>query len=229
MNENPTSPPAPPGDPIPRTLLAAPLLLGALVLHFVAVAMYVGPPNPASTAARPWVDAYIHPYFTQRWQLFAPEPAGRNQVMHIRCTLDSGAGPQLTPWIDITTPLVEAHQRNRLGSASRMLRATEPRLFPSQGRQRKALERLGGPLAEQAREALDHEADVVFSRGKAHLQRLASAECKRRHAAAGVQIARVEARRVVTKVPPYGRRHEPNDDQGTAYVMPTMDYVEVDL
>ena len=215
--------------PVPTIIVVAPVLLGLLMFHFVMVGLYVCPPNPVSLTARPWVHAYISPYFTQRWQLFAPEPGGINEYVHVRCHLVEGDQPRITPWVDVTTPLLRAHQRNRLGASSRMLRASMPRLIAAQSKERAAIDHLDGPLADEARARLDREAQRVFEQGRAHLQRLASAECKRRHAAPDVRIERVEARRLSKKVPPYGMRHRAPPDPGRGYALPPMDYVEVSL
>lgn len=211
---------------VPKSMLAAPLLLGLLVFHFIAVGLHVCPPNLVSVAARPWVDAYIHPYFTQRWELFAPDPGGINRAVHIRCHRVAADGPVATDWIDVTAPLVAAHQRNRFGAAGRVLRAANPRLTIDQVLERRAVETMDGELAEQALEVLDERARRVFERGKAHAQRVASAECKRRF---GSEIEQVEVRVVISRVAPYGQRHAPPPQTPTAIALPPMPYVEVSL
>lgn len=216
-------------DEVPRITFVAPVLLGFLLFHFVAVGLYVCPPNPLSIAAKPWVQAYLLPHFGQRWQLFAPDPGGRNEAIHVRCHLREGDVERLTDWIDVTEPLLRAHQRNRFGAPSRMLRAFRPRITVSRELERRAVRHLDGELAATATALLDEEAAAVLERGRAHMQRLASAECKRRYADEGVQIERVEARQVSTKVPPYGLRHAAPEPDGAAIVFPPMDYVEVDL
>ncbi len=210
----------------PKSLLAAPILLGLLVFHFTAVGLYVCPPNPVSLASRAWVEPYINPYFSQRWELFAPEPGGTNDSVQVRCHRQVAGALVVTDWIDITAPLVRAHQRNRLGSASRMLRAARPRLAKDQRALRRAVRHLDGELAERATALLDDEATAYFERGKAHLQRLASAECKRRF---GSEVELIEARRLSTKVPPYGLADAPPSQRATAIAVPPMPYVEVSL
>lgn len=209
-----------------KSLLAAPLLLGVLMFHFVAVGLHVCPPNPVSVAAEQWVTPYIQPYFSQSWELFAPEPGGTNDAVHIRCHRWDAQQLVVTDWIDITAPMLRAHQRNRFGSASRMLRASRPRLAPNQEAQRRAVKHMDGALAARVTELLDAQAAHHLKRGKAHIQRLASAECKRRF---GPAIEQVEARRVSTKVPPYGLRESPPPQTATAIAFPPMPYVEVAL
>lgn len=211
---------------LPKSMLAAPILLGLLVFHFVAVGLHVCPPNPVSVAAQPWVDPYIHPYFSQSWELFAPEPGGTNDAVHIRCHRWDEEALVVTDWINITAPMLGAHQRNRFGAASRMLRAARPRLVRNQEEERRAVRHMDGDLAERATELLDARAAAYLERGKAHMQRLASAECKRRF---GPAIEQVEARRVSTKVPPYGLRESPPSRAATAIALPPMPYVEVSL
>lgn len=215
--------------PLPKTLLAAPVLLGFLVVHFTLVGLHVVPPNPISLKATPVIRAWVLPYFSQRWELFAPEPAGKNEWTHVRCHLVDEDGEHITPWIDVTTPLVQAHQRNRLGQASRMLRASRPALGVDRVFERRAIEHLGSERAAQATRLLDDEAAEQFERGKAHMQRLASAECKRRFARPGVAIEKVEARALHSKIPPFGARHRTKTLNAQAMTLPPMDYVEVTL
>lgn len=211
---------------LPKTLLAAPALLAVLLFHFTLVGLHVSPPNPVSIRTEPLIHAYMLPYLAQRWQLFAPEPGGRNDSIHVRCHLIEGSSSRTTEWIDITTPLIRAHQRNRFGQADRMLPAYQPRFAIPRDFERKAIEHLDGPVAERAKRILDEEAEHQFNNGKAHLQRVASAACKRRFGRA--QIERVDARVVQTKVVPFGVKDHsiPN---ANALSFPAMPYVEVDL
>ncbi len=215
---------------VPTVVLAAPVLLGLLLFHFVAVGLHVCPPNPVSLSARPWVQAYLSPYFVQRWRLFAPDPGGRNELLHVRCHLREGSTRSSTDWIDVTTPIIQAHQRNRLGAPSRVLRAYRPQLGVARDLERRAIKHLDGELAEWATRRLDEEAAAVFDQGKAHVQRIASAECKRRFATHQVAIEQVEARLITVAVPPFGRRGVNVEvREGTALNLSAMDYVEVDL
>ncbi len=215
--------------PLPKTLLAAPVLLGLLVVHFTLVGLHVVPPNPISLRAQPAIRQWVLPYFSQSWQLFAPEPAGKNEWTHIRCHLTDEDGEHVTPWIDVTTPLVLAHQRNRLGQAGRMLRASRPRLGIDREFERRAIKHLASERAAQASRLLDEEAREQFDRGKAHMQRLASAECKRRFAGPGVVIDTVEGRELRSPIPQFGARHETKALDAQAMTLPPQDYVEVAL
>ncbi|MCR9165646.1 MAG: DUF5819 family protein [Nannocystaceae bacterium] len=215
--------------PLPKTLLAVPGLLGLLLVHFTLVGLYVVPPNPISLQARPAIRAWLLPHFSQRWQLFAPEPAGINQYVHVRCHVVDEDGEHVTPWVDVTTPLVKEHHVNRLGSAGRMLRGMRPTLGLNQEVERRAVKHLDGQQATEALEALDEEAARQFERGKAHLQRIASAECKRRFVRPGVEVISVQARDVRAKIPPFGIRHDVDEIDAQAVTLPRMDYVEVSL
>lgn len=215
-------------DGWPRLILVAPVLAALLLLHFIAVGLFVCPPNLVSVAARPWVHAYVVPYLSQSWELFAPEPANRNESLHVRCHLRDGEAVRTTDWIDITAPWIAAHQRNRFGASSRMLRAQKARLAPARQLERKVLAQLDDEQARRATEILDAEADAVFERGKEHTRRIASAACKRRFAAQTTTITHVEARMVTVPVVEYGRRDD-GAPQGTAIALPKMPYVEVSL
>lgn len=212
---------------VPKTLLAVPVLLGLLLAHFTLVGLHVVPPNPVSLKARPAIRAWVLPYFSQRWELFAPEPGGKNTWIHVRCGLADADGEYVTPWIDVTTPLLEQHHANRLGQAHRMLRAFRPRLAHNRDFERRAVKHLDGELAERATAYLDEDARLQFERGRSHMQRLASAECKRRFGS--TTIREVEARRVTAPVPAFGRRGDATPPDARALTLPAMPYVEVAL
>lgn len=218
-----------PPESLPKTLLAAPVLLGLLLVHFTLVGLHVVPPNPISMRAQPAISAWVLPYFAQRWELFAPEPAGKSAWIHVRCHVHDEDGEHLTPWLDITTPLIEAHHRNRLGQANRMLRASRPQLAIDRELERKAIKHLDTEPSRRAARILADEAELQFEHGKAHMQRLASAECKRRFAGRGVVIDTVQARQVRSEIPAFGARHDTTSVEGQALTLPPMDYVEVSL
>ena len=213
----------------PKLILVAPVLAALLLFHFIAVGLFVCPPNLVSVQARPWVHAYVVPYFSQSWELFAPEPANRNDVLHVRCHLREDGTDRVTDWIDVKAPWIEARERNRFGVSSRMLRAQQSRLAASRQFERKIIAQLDVAHAPPATEILDAEAEAVFEQGKEHTQRIASAACKRRFAAETTTITEVEARLVTVPVVEYGKRDDGHARQGTAMALPPMRYVEVSL
>ncbi|MEO0459947.1 MAG: DUF5819 family protein [Myxococcota bacterium] len=204
-------------------------LFALFLFHFTAVLLYVSPPNLVSLSSRPWVESYIDPIFSQRWELFAPEPGGRNQRLHIQCHGEADGETWSSDWIDITTPIVRAKRVNRLGPAARMLRASSPRMLPDQRHERRILKKLEGPLAERALAALNQQSKKAFDDGLLHMQRLASAECKRRFTEQDYVLRRVEVRQLVEWVRPYGKRHEPRSEPVSAFALAPMPYVDVDL
>jgi hypothetical protein len=92
--------------------------VGALfVVHVVATALYLLPRNPLSAAWDGPVRAYMEPLFSQRWLLFAPEPATNSLKLWSRYEC-RGAW---TRWRDPAEPLLAEHQRNRLSPAGKLL------------------------------------------------------------------------------------------------------------
>lgn len=200
-----------------------------LAFHFVAVLLHVTPANPVNITSRSWVQSYIAPYFLQQWRLFAPQPGGRDENMHVRCHYTEGGLAQSTEWRDITTPMIEAHRGNRLGAAGMVQRANKPHLFNNDATKWKALEHLSGEDAERARALLESRREETLDRGKQHMQRIASASCKRSLRGRDVVIDEVEARFVTSKVPTYAERNSGTREPSTAFEMKPMPYVEVTL
>ena len=216
--------------PLPIHVFAA-LAVAAtwLAFHFVAVLLHVTPANPVNLTARSWVQSYIDPYFLQQWRLFAPKPGGRDENVHVRCHYTEGGQAQSTEWRDITKPMIEAHRGNRLGAAGMVQRANKPRLFNNDSSQWKALEHLSGVDAERARRLLEARREQTLERGKRHMQRIASASCKRSLRGRDVVIDEVEARFVTSHVPSYASRNTGKREPATAFELDPMPYVEVTL
>lgn len=71
-------------------------------LHLVAVTLASLPPNRYSDAARGQT-AYLDPYFTQNWRLFAPSPISEDRSLLFQgAYLDEDGRPARTPWVDWT-------------------------------------------------------------------------------------------------------------------------------
>lgn len=109
--------------------------LGAVTAHLALTALYVTPENPLRAELLSVLTATIGRFFAQDWRLFAPNPADTGTSVLVSC-LDAeetaeavaraDAGVPVSgggPWFDLTTPLVEAHQRNRFSSYARVHRA----------------------------------------------------------------------------------------------------------
>lgn len=99
---------------------AAVMLALAAVLHLALTFLYVAPRNVLSRSYAEEIDAYIKPEFVQNWKLFAPEPLHVNVYLHARAQVRTSDGSsQVTPWVNITQPDIEATRGNPLPSHTR--------------------------------------------------------------------------------------------------------------
>lgn len=81
-------------------------------LHLVSVTLAALPPNRYSDAARNQT-AYLNPYFTQNWRLFAPNPISEDRSLLFQgAYIDEDGKPARTAWVDWTaTELDLVHHR----------------------------------------------------------------------------------------------------------------------
>lgn len=71
-------------------------------LHLVSVTLAALPPNRYSDAARGQI-AYLDPYFTQNWRLFAPNPIAEDRNLLVQgAYLRADGTPAQTEWVDWT-------------------------------------------------------------------------------------------------------------------------------
>ncbi len=71
-------------------------------LHLASVTLAALPPNRYSDAVREQT-AYLNPYFTQNWRLFAPKPISEDRnVLFQGAYIDDEGRPQRTEWVDWT-------------------------------------------------------------------------------------------------------------------------------
>ncbi len=105
--------------------LTAGALATGLAAHFTLVLLHVLPPNPVSAAFRGVTRAWVVPRFAQDWRLFAPTPVVNDCTAYARALYDDGDGEHVTEWLDFSTPVVRAVQRNRLSPRNAVL----PMLF----------------------------------------------------------------------------------------------------
>lgn len=72
-------------------------------LHLVSVTLAALPPNRVSDAAREQT-AYLDPYFTQNWRLFAPTPISEDRTVLFQGAYVRADGSSATTgWLDWTT------------------------------------------------------------------------------------------------------------------------------
>lgn len=89
------------------------------VSHFSITAIYVLPFNPIKNKINNPIISYMHPFFAQNWQLFAPNPLSRDTYIYVQVR---DKGGKETNWIDISTPLYDANHKNRLSPINTLVR-----------------------------------------------------------------------------------------------------------
>jgi hypothetical protein len=104
--------------------------LAGLVIHFLLTVLYVLPINPVRLLIEPILQATIGTWFTQNWCLFAPNPLSSTQTLMVRCLTEAetpGGGGSLPAagWADLSSPLFERAQHNRLSAYERLVRPQE--------------------------------------------------------------------------------------------------------
>ncbi|MET0819665.1 MAG: DUF5819 family protein [Aeromicrobium sp.] len=71
-------------------------------LHMASVTLAALPPNRYSDAAQAQT-AYLDPYFTQNWRLFAPSPISEDRSLLVQgAYVDAGGRAHRTAWVDWT-------------------------------------------------------------------------------------------------------------------------------
>lgn len=106
------------------TSFVAVVLFAWLFLHTFAIWLYLTPTNPLKISLWGPVDTYVNPIFSQNWQLFAPTPINRDEllVVKVRWVPKEETTVWETAWIDITSPVYNKLQRSRIGPFSKLAR-----------------------------------------------------------------------------------------------------------
>jgi len=197
-------------------------LLALLIVHFGATAIYLTPANPVKLRLLPAIQSYIEPLFTQKWELFAPDPLVDTRLLLLSCRLPSpGGGDVDTPWSDMTTPLLETSYHHRFSFANRIYRAQHASVQLIYQANDPLVDRIlalkdDSPDFHALTSELGHERLAQMARGKRLLVRTASAECDRLYGVGRTHAVRV--RMVQVKAPPFSQRQLPNDAGETKYV-----------
>jgi hypothetical protein len=93
------------------------LACAAFVTHFTLVEFGNLPEDPIQVRLSTWIEPYVHPLFLQNWNFFAPSPISEDVGVVARAqTCTTGRGCTMTPWINISEPLVQSMRRNRFTS-----------------------------------------------------------------------------------------------------------------
>jgi hypothetical protein len=183
-----------------RTLLAACGL--TLVTAFGAMAMVLAGPLTPIKFDVGGAASLLNPYFSQNWQLFAPDPVSdeRGVIARFRC------GGEATSWKDITSRAIVRTQ------ASRFFPPRESRIVSNAVLQRFAQDDLTERLSER------HKAELAPADPRVQLQ---AEEVLARYAALTVgcghadqQPTAVQLRYVTKPLPPWSQRGTaPSDAQ----------------
>jgi hypothetical protein len=195
------------------------LLAGAYV---VTTFVYLTPPNPVKARWLPLINSLMHPLFAQNWHLFAPDPIRTNFVLSVRCRTRAG----VSPWRDITQPMLERHHRERTSPMSRLLRVQQNaiRMFlgVSQDEWRQLLCRRNprSPACREESPQIARQREI----GLYLLRRSASEVCDR---IAGHGRTQAVQLRILMHTPPmWSRRDRPAVEGSTRFVaLPWAAYV----
>jgi hypothetical protein len=88
-----------------------------LVAHFSLVELGNLPVNPVQVQFSTIIEPYVHPFFVQNWNFFAPNPIAEDIVVVARVERCTARGKCVTSgWIDVTDPLIDSVRKNRFSS-----------------------------------------------------------------------------------------------------------------
>lgn len=190
------------------------VLSGLSVVYAVNTFLYLTPPNPVKAVLLPIIYGLQHPLFAQNWHLFAPNPIRTNFVLTVRCR----TGDAVTPWRDVTTPLLARHHRNRTSTMGRLLRVQQNAVRLAVGLSPDDWRPLicrRDPTHPSCR-GRDAPARARREMGRIVLRRVASAACD---AAVGRGRAEaVQTRILMHNPPPWSQRQLPAAAGSTRYV-----------
>jgi hypothetical protein len=88
-----------------------------LAHHIVCTLLYNSPLNPLNNSYQQYVAGYMDPLFTQKWMLFAPEPATNDLKLWYRLR-QHGCW---TTWYDPLEPVLKKHQKRRFTYNAKLL------------------------------------------------------------------------------------------------------------
>ena len=99
-----------------RSLVA--ITAGLIFIHHViCTVLYNAPDNPSTNSYRKYVVAYMEPFFSQKWLLFAPEPATNDLKLWYRMK----RGGNWTTWYDPLEPVLRKHYNARYTYNAKLL------------------------------------------------------------------------------------------------------------
>ncbi|HVE86991.1 MAG TPA: DUF5819 family protein [Myxococcales bacterium] len=198
------------------------ILGGILAFHFTVVGLFVTPLNPVKLVLIPYLDAYIRPFFTQRWELFAPDPVVPTRLLLVACRMKNEQGEvEERPWSNMSAPFRAMKEKYRLTPADRIDRAQMSAINMMFEKPDTLVEKLtktpeDTPEYRKAIEYIELERKARYQTGLRILARVASVECDRLYGQG--KSTEVRARLVNIKSPPFSERWSPNSAGETSYV-----------
>lgn len=89
-----------------------------LVAHFSLIQISNMPMSPVKLKMANLLDFYVNPYFSQRWNFFAPAPPTFDIVLFARGRYRDPATGEIetSDWVDVSDALISALRKNRLTS-----------------------------------------------------------------------------------------------------------------
>ncbi|WP_421889857.1 DUF5819 family protein [Marinoscillum sp.] len=112
-------------SPAPLFVFRATLLIVVLG-HFSLIGLKQLPDNPINHQYKYELKAYMDPFFSQAWTLFAPNPINSNLtlMLNFRYTTPSKLTQDSSGWIDITAPIIEERKKNFFSAGQRINKFT---------------------------------------------------------------------------------------------------------
>jgi predicted DCC family thiol-disulfide oxidoreductase YuxK len=194
-----------------------------MVWHFAATLVHIMPLTSLGVMFGKAVTGYIHPLFTQRWSLFAPEPPLQNTRLNVQCRTADG---KETAWLDTDRELARNHARFRLTPSSYLLRVNRAALSGVVGVQddgidelMNKLERLTPEEKQVLKQALR---DQSLSRmgEQRFLYRLTEYYCRQ---VSTQPVTATRARVLFETIPKFSKRNDPAPNMDTRQLL--LDWV----
>jgi Family of unknown function (DUF5819) len=193
-----------------------------VIFHFAMTLAYLIPLNPLKLRYHHLIVGYMHPFFIQNWQLFAPDPVKDTRVLVIACRLRQPDGTLTeTAWIDISAPFRQARARNRFTPADRLERPQSSavhivfhrdEILTTLEERRTEGDTEYNKVVEQLTEAEKRQREE----GYLVLNRIASAHCD--HLYGRGRTAEVRVRIAILRFPRFSERHRPDSEGKLGYV-----------
>ena len=98
------------------------VLVVVLIGHFAVVAFSMLPANPLSHQYKYQLQAYMNPWFSQTWNLFAPNPIASNQRLLFQYEVYQKGQAERSGWVDVVEPLTTLKKNSYWSPVQRVLK-----------------------------------------------------------------------------------------------------------